>query len=219
LSRDTRAVYSGSFCEGLPSSFRYFAVSRIACASGTYMRLTANGNGDVTLRNRRVSALLGKKIGMSWVVISIVISVAVSYAVASTITVSSTTYQQILGGYISSTGGLTATDSGFSTAVLATTAAGTSSGSPITFGITTGTASSGVVASHWQWAFQVATTGSTAASTTFTVALTVNQNGVATSYTVYVATGGTVTSGQAINCIFDIGTSVTTPLSYTFTVK
>ena len=63
------------------------------------MRLTTNGIGDVPLTNRRVSALLGKKIGMSWVVISIMISVAVSYAVASTINVSSTTYQQILGGY------------------------------------------------------------------------------------------------------------------------
>ena len=70
-----------------------------------------------------------------------------------------------------------------------------------------------------QWTFQVATTGSTAASTTFTVALTVNQNGSTTSYTVYVATGGTVTSGQTINCIFDLGTGITTPLSYTFTVK
>jgi len=171
------------------------------------------------LRNRRVSTILGKKIGVSWVIITIILSVAVSYAVASTITVSSTTYQQILGGYINSTGGLTATDSGFSTSVLGTTAAGTSSGSPITFGVTTGTASPGVTANHWQYTFQVATTGSTAASTTFTVALTVNQNGAATSYTVYVATGGTVTSGQAINCIFDIGASVTTPLSYTFTVK
>jgi hypothetical protein len=169
------------------------------------MRSTTNRIGDVKLRNRRASSLLAKKIGVSWVVIIILVSVAVSYAVASTITVSSTTYQQILGGYVSSTGGLTATDSGFSTAVLPTSAAGTSS--------------PGVVAGRWQWTFQVATTGSTAASTTFTVALTVNQNGVATSYTVYVATGGTVTSGQAINCIFDIGTSVTTPLSYTFTVK
>jgi hypothetical protein len=183
------------------------------------MRSTTNRIGDVKLRNRRASSLLAKKIGVSWVVIIMLVSVAVSYAVASTITVSSTTYQQILGGYVSSTGGLTATDSGFSTAVLPTSAAGTSSGSPITFGVTTGTASPGVVAGHWQWTFQVATTGSTAASTTFTVVLTVNQNGVATSYTVYVATGGTVTSGQAINCIFDIGTSVTTPLSYTFTVK
>ena len=180
---------------------------------------TTNGIGEVELRNRRVSTILGKKIGVSWVVISILLSVAVSYAVASTITVTSTTYQQILGGYVSSTGGLTATDSGFSTSALGTSAAGTSSGSPITFGVVAGTASPGVVASHWQWTFQVATTGSTAVSTTFTVALTVNQNGVATSYTVYVATGGTVTSGQAINCIFDIGTSVTTPLSYTFTVK
>jgi len=171
------------------------------------------------LTNRRVSGLLAKKIGISWVIASIVLSVFVAYAIASTITVTTTTYQQILGGYINSTGGLTATDSGFATSVLGTSAAGTSSGSPITFGITTGTASPGVTAGHWQWTFQVATTGSTATSTTFTVALTVNQNGTPTSYTVYVATGGTVTSGQAINCIFDIGTSLTTPLSYTFTVK
>ncbi len=171
------------------------------------------------MRKHRVSTLLAKKIGISWVVASILLSVFVSYAIASTITVSTTTYQQILGGYINSTGGLTATDSGLSTAALPTSATGTSSGSPITFGVVTGTASPGVTAGHWQWTFQVATTGSTATSTTFTVALTVNQNGTPTSYTVYVATGGTVTSGQAINCIFDIGTSVTTPLSYTFTVK
>jgi len=156
---------------------------------------------------------------MIWVMALILLSVAVSYAVASTITVSTTTYQQILGGYISSTGGLTAIDSGLSTAALPTSSAGTSSGSPVIFDVATGTASPGIAAVHWQWTFQVATTGSTAVSTTFTVALTVNQNGTPTSYTVYVATGGTVTSGQAINCIFDIGTSITTPLSYTFTVK
>ena len=171
------------------------------------------------VRNHRVSTLLAKKIGISWVVVSVVLSMGVSYAIASAITVTSTTYQQILGGYISSTGSLTATDSGLSTAALATSAAGTSSGSPISFGIITGTASPGVTAGHWQWTFQVATTSGTAASTTFTVALTVNQNGSVTSYTVYVATTGTVTAGQAINCIFDIGSSLTAPLSYTFTVR
>ena len=171
------------------------------------------------MRNRLVSSLLSKKIGTLWVILAILFAASASYAVASTINVSSTTYQQILGGYISSTGGLTATDSGFATAALPTSAAGTSSGSPVTFTVTTGTASPGVTAGHIAWTFQVATTGSTAASTTFTVTLTVNQNGTSTTYTVYVATGGTVTSGQAINCIFDLGTGITTPLSYTFTVK
>jgi len=139
---------------------------------------------DARLRNRRVSALLAKRIGMIWVIALILLSVAVSYAVASTITVSTTTYQQILGGYISSTGGLTAIDSGLSTAALPTSSAGTSSGSPVIFDVATGTASPGIAAGHWQWTFQVATTGSTAVSTTFTVALTVNQNGTPTSYTV-----------------------------------
>ena len=173
----------------------------------------------VGLRNRLVSDLLSKKIGTLWVIVAILFAASLSYAVASTINISSTTYQQILGGYISSTGGLTATDSGFATAALPSSAAGTSSGSPVTFTITTGTASPGVTAGHVQWTSQVATTGSTPASTTFTVALTVNLNGSNTSYTAYVATGGTVTSGQAINCIFDLGTGITAPLSYTFTVK
>jgi len=190
----------------------------LSCLNGLISSPTNNSFLDLILRTGRFSALFGKKIGLIWVVASILLSVFVSYGVAS-ITVTSTTYQQILGGYISSTGGLTATDSGLSTAALPTSAAGTSSGSPVTFGITTGTASPGVTAGHWQWTFQVATTGSTAASTTFTVTLTVDQNGTVTTYIVYAATGGTVTSGQAINCIFDIGTSLATPLSYTFTVR
>ena len=171
------------------------------------------------LQNRRVSSFLAKKVGMSWVVVSILLSLGISYAIASTITVTSTTYSQILGSYISTTGSLTATDSGLATAALPTSAAGTSSGSPVTFGVTPGTASPGVTAGHWQWTFQLATTSSTPISTTFNVTLTVNKNGAITANSVYVANSGTNTAGQTINCIFDIGATMTTPLSYTFTVK
>src|SRR6266849_3537584 len=108
--------------------------------TGSYIRSTSNSSNDFRLRNRRVSSLLAKKIGMFWVIASLLLSAGVSYAIASTITVTTTTYSQILGSYISTTGSLTATDSGLATAALLTLAGGTSSGLPITFGVTPGTA-------------------------------------------------------------------------------
>src|SRR5260370_36782234 len=101
-------------------------VYRYALISGS----TPNRILDPQLRKHRVSTLLAKKIGISWVVASILLSVFVSYAIASTITVSTTTYQQILGGYINSTGGLTAPDSGLSTPALPTSPTGPPSPPP-----------------------------------------------------------------------------------------
>ena len=104
----------------------------------------------------------------------------------------------------------------------AASAAGTSCGSPVTFG-------SGMVANnaltggHIIFDAQVNTTATTPSSTCFTATFYLSTS-IATQTTygpIYLFTGATVTPGQAIDCKFDLGSSSlpASPFSYRVTVS
>jgi|SRR2546427_5962173 len=104
----------------------------------------------------------------------------------------------------------------------AASAAGTSCGSPVTFGSGT-VANTALTGGNIIFAAQVNTTATTPNSTCFTVTfyLSTSMGSQTTFGPVYLSTGASVTPGQAIDCKFDLGSSSlpTSPFSYKVTVS
>ncbi len=129
--------------------------------------------------------------------------------------VTSPSYQSITGGAIK-VNNLSGADKGFAKAGSAIAAAGTSCSANVTYTATPGTANNPITSGDIIYDIQLNTTGSTPASTCFTVTLSITPNGGSqTNYNVYIATGPTPGAGKTIDCKFDIGISL--PSSpYTF---
>ena len=141
---------------------------------------------------------------------------------AATIVTTTTTYQASMGGAVSVTNNLTAMDKGFAKAGSTISAVGTSCANNVTFTGSPGTANTALTAGRWVQNVQVNTTAATPVSTCFTVTLVLTPSGSSqTIYgPVYVATGSSVTSGQTIDCKFEVGSSLpVSPFSFQATVQ
>ncbi len=136
---------------------------------------------------------------------------------ATNITVTTTQYQAENGGALNISGNLTATDKGFSLALLAVSAVGTSCSSPVTFGIAAGTANIEITAGHVVFDAQINSTSNAQGSKTFNVTFVM---GTTTYGPLCVRTPALPLNGQTIDFKFDVGVSLpTTPYSYTIKVQ
>ena len=137
----------------------------------------------------------------------------------ASIGITQTKYQSEIGGTLNVANQVTLIDKGFATATSPATTTGNCPSANVTFGLTPGTANNPITANDYVYDAQVATTSSTPALTCFTVSLTLTPNGgPQTTYTIKIASGATVTAGQTIDCMFDIGATLPTP-PFTFLAK
>lgn len=137
----------------------------------------------------------------------------VTVVFAASITVGTTTYQAEIGSALNITNQLTATDKGFSSVAVTTTA--TSCSAPIAFNVVTGTANNNLTMGHQMYTVQVASTATTAQHG-YNVTLVL----ASTTYgPVCIKQTGAPTGGQLINCEFDVGTTLpASPYSFKVTV-
>ncbi len=153
-----------------------------------------------------------RKVILYVAVLSIVL-VGSTYAVAS-IVPTNRVFQSLLTGTLRVTDSLAATDLGFRAHVTPLDAFGTSSGSPVMFS-GFGFASTASPSGNWIFEVHLEETASTPPSTTFAVNLLLFESpDSATNSTLYVRTDSTVTAGLLVDCAFDAGPSLGTPLSY-----
>jgi hypothetical protein len=136
---------------------------------------------------------------------------------ASSVSVATSTYQAQNGVYYVVTGNFGVTGQGFT---VGQTATASTQPCPWSNG---GTCTTAVTGGDWVYTVQVALTGSTPTSSTFTVTLQwLPQGGTAyvTVGTLQFTTPSTITPGQTMNFIFDTGsTSFTAPAAIVITVQ
>ena len=137
---------------------------------------------------------------------------------ASSVSVTTSTYQAQNGVYYVVTGNFVVTGQGFTVGQTAT--ASTPPPCPWRNG---GTCTTAVTGGDWVYTVQVALTGSTPKSSIFTVTLQwLPQGGTAyvTVGTLQFTTPSTITTGQTMNFTFDTGsTSFTAPVAIVITVQ
>ena len=146
-----------------------------------------------------------------------VIATLATAVYAATVAVNTTTYQAQNGVYYVVTGDFGVTGLGFTVGQMAT-----ATGQPCAW-ISGGTCTTAVTGGDWVYTVQVALTGSTPTSSTFTVTLQwLPQGGTAyvTVGTLQFTTPSTITPGETMNFIFDTGsTSFTAPAAIVITVQ
>ncbi len=153
--------------------------------------------------------------------IKILLLIAVVSAV--TIAVGSKNFTGEKGSRLDVTNNMISLDQGFSTAGLAATATGTSCSGNVTFTNTAGNANTAVTTGDITYDVQANTTSSSPANKCFTVTLTLTSNtGVRANYgPLYIATSASPSSGQTIDCKFDLLTTVlpASPFSFQVTIQ
>ena len=150
-------------------------------------------------------------------IIIAVIAILSTVVYASSVSVNTSTYQAQNGAYYVVTGKFVVTGQGFTVGQMAT-----ATGQPCPWS-NGGTCTTAVTGGDWVYTVQVALTGSTPASSTFTVTLQWLQQG-GTAYvtvgTLQFTTPSTITPGETMNFIFDTGsTSFTAPAAIVITVQ
>ena len=147
--------------------------------------------------------------------------VLIVVSLAATSSISPVSYTGEVGGLNKTSNQLLTTAKGFSRTTAAS-AVGNACGSNVTFGSGT-LANTALVNGNVIFDVQVNTTATATANTCFTVTFYLATSiGSQTQYgPVYLATGGSVTAGQAIDCKFDLGSSSlpTPPFSYKLAVQ
>ena len=134
----------------------------------------------------------------------------------------STSYQAEKATYLSVNNGLLLLDEGYSRISTTTSPAGISCVSPITYSGSAQVANSQLTAGDVLFDVQANTTSSSTINTCYTVAFYIStSNSNQTQYgLVYLATGGSITVGQTIDCKFDIGLSLpSSPFAFKVTVQ
>src|SRR3989442_4874228 len=138
----------------------------------------------------------------------------------TTVRFTSTILQAFEGATIIDRASITIQDQGLSVLNVAVSAAGTAQGTPVVFSSSNPFVSNGVPVGDWALSVLLFTTSSTPASQTFTVTLGfVTAGPVGTPIRLYVATGATVTPGNAVAIYFDLGSTLANPFTYTLTVQ
>ncbi len=150
------------------------------------------------------------------VVVKVLISLIV-VVFATSISVTSSTYQAEIGSAVSVTSGLLATDRGFSVSPTAGSPAGTSCSSPIVFGALPQTANTTITAGHWVYDVRVNSTTNAPASSKFSVTLVLASN---TYGPLCIQTLATVSNDQIIDCLFDVGATLpVSPYAFDVTIQ
>jgi hypothetical protein len=151
----------------------------------------------------------------------IVLAVLVIAVSASSISLTTTTYQAEVGGALNVTNRLVAVDKGFSIAGSGASALGTSCSSPTLFG--TGTVANTIItAQHVVYDVAANETLSAPINTCYKATLVVTPNGgVATPYgPVYMNSTASVSTLFRIDCKFDIGLNApSSPYSFQLTIQ
>ena len=151
-------------------------------------------------------------------IILVLCIVAVS---ATTIVVTSTTYQAEIGGALNVTNKLVAVDKGFFVASSGSVAAGTSCNTPVQFGIGT-VANTALTAQHVLYDVAVNETDTTTVNTCYQATLVVTPNGgSATTYgPLFLNSTASILATFRIDCEFDIGASTpSSPYSFQLTIQ
>ncbi len=157
---------------------------------------------------RRVALILPVKAILSLIVLVNAVNISVT----------TTSYQAVIGGAVSIASNLLGADKGFSKASSAIAATGTTCPTATLFGVAT-TATPGVTSGDVVYDLQVNSTG-TPANTCWQVTFVYTPSGGSqtTLGPIVIGTQGTVTSGT-IDCKFDVGASApTSPFSYKVSV-
>ena len=156
--------------------------------------------------------------GASLIGLAKLVLVVVIIVYASSFT-TSTNYQAEKATYLSVNNRLLLLDKGYAKISSSTAAAGTSCGSPVSYGASPGVANTPLTAGNILFDAEANTTAISTVSTCYSVTLYVSTSiANQTQYgPVYVATGSTVTPGQMIDCRFDVGIALP-PSPYAFKV-
>ena len=150
----------------------------------------------------KISLLLGLKIAASMIAL----------VFASSIIVSTTTYQAEIGSVLTVTNYLRATDKGFSLAAGASSANGTSCNSPVTFGPGGGIANTNITSGHLVFDVQINSTSGAPANTTYNVTFALAS---ITYGPLCIKTPMPSVDDQTIDCKYDVGISLpSSPYSY-----
>ncbi len=151
----------------------------------------------------------------------IVLALLIVAVSATSVVVTSTTYQAEVGGELNVTNSLVAIDKGFSVSGSNVVAAGTSCSSPTIFGVGT-VANTGITQQDLVYDVQVNETLATSINTCYKATLVVTPNGgSATTYgPVYMNSTSSILSTFRVDCEFDIGASApSSPYSFQLTVQ
>src|SRR6267378_7476129 len=139
----------------------------------------------------------------------IVLAILVVTVSATSIAVTTNTYQAEVGGELNVTNNLVAVDKGFFIASCGSTAAGTSCASPTIFGIGAPIANTIITAQHVVYDVAVNETLSATVNTCYTATLVVTPSGgsAMTFGPVYMKSAASLLTTLRIDCEFDIGAS------------
>jgi len=151
----------------------------------------------------------------------IVLALLIVAVSATSIVVTSTTYQAEVGGELNVTNSLVAIDKGFSVSASNVVAAGTSCSSPTIFGVGT-VANTGITQKDLVYDVQVNETMTTNTNTCYKATLVVTPSGgAATTYgPLYMNSTSSILPAFQIDCEFDIGaTTPSSPYSFQLTVQ
>jgi len=154
--------------------------------------------------------------------LAIVLFSVISYA--ASVTVTTVTYQSVNGVYYNVVGAFTPTSNGFFVSS-ATSAAVTCSGTIWAASPNFGPCQGALTAGHWYYSLTLQLTASATASTgyTYTVQWTQNGGALTTLGTLTITTPGTITAGNGITILLDLGatygTTFTAPAGLTITVQ
>jgi|SRR5579875_327097 len=149
----------------------------------------------------------------------LVIATLATVAYATTVSVTTSTYQAQNGVFYQVTGSLSVTSNGFYVAQSPATPSSGSQTNPCTWS-SGGTCTTQVTAGDWVYQITVALTSSTTPSTTYAVTVSWNQGGGYTQMgQLYFTTPSTITKGQTMTFTFDTGSSsFNAPLGIVITV-
>lgn len=152
-----------------------------------------------------------------WILLAKVSLLTVAIAAGATISVTSLKYQSELASVQQVASNLIATDKGFTLTTSTISSSGTSCATPVIFGASPGTASTGVTSGHLFYDVQVNSTTGAPVSQKFNVTLVL----AGTTYgPLCIQTPSSPQNGQTIDCKYDVGTALpTAPYTFKVTVQ
>jgi hypothetical protein len=149
---------------------------------------------------------------LPWTLTFKVVLVLVVAVSGASITITQSKYQTELGGTLNFDNHVVLIDRGFSVFGVSVNATGGCPSLNVTFTNNPTIANTAIISGDYVYDAQIVTTSLTPTLSCFTARLTITPNGgPASVYSVTVASGSTVSSGETIDCQFDIGPSLPTP--------
>jgi hypothetical protein len=161
----------------------------------------------------RLSRVVGR--GSGWFFAAKLLLSLVAIVFAASVSVTSSSYQAEIGSIVNVANGLIATDKGFSVSPTASSPAGTSCSSPVSFGASPQTANTTITAGDLVYDVQVNATSGAPTNKQFNVTLVVGS----TTYGPLCIQTLALLSGT-IDCRFDVGTALpSSPYTFKVTIQ